>query len=120
MTGLPDVMDAESQHTELKKLLLKGKEQGFLMYTELNDHLPDDIYDTDQFEVVVNMINDMGIEVMDQPPDSDTLLRQAEPPDEAVVEAVFGRSGLAFGRWWIDTSCFQCCQWKDEDQGRAQ
>ncbi len=87
MTGLPDVMDAESQRTELKKLLLKGKEQGFLLYTELNDHLPDDIYDTDQFEVVVNMINDMGIEVMDQPPDSDTLLRQAEPPDEAVVEA---------------------------------
>jgi RNA polymerase primary sigma factor len=57
------------------------------MLTELNDHLPDGIYDTDQFEAVVDMINDMGIEVVDQPPDSYPLLRQAEPPDEADVEA---------------------------------
>ena len=80
------------------------------MYTELNDHLPEDIYDTNQFEVVVDMINDMGIEVVDQPPDPNTLLRQAEPPDEAVVEAAlatavepeFGRTRDPVGMYLQD------------------
>ncbi len=79
-------MDQEAKRSELKKLILKGKEQGFLTYREINDHLPEDMHDTDQIESVVNMINDMGIEVYDHPPDPDTLLLKTESPDEEVAE----------------------------------
>ncbi|MDH3690373.1 MAG: RNA polymerase sigma factor RpoD [Gammaproteobacteria bacterium] len=97
-------MDSESKRSELKKLILKGKEQGFLTYREINDHLPEDMHDTDQIEAVVNMINDMGIFVYDKAPDPDSLLLKAESPDdeevaeeaEAVlttaVESEFGRT----------------------------
>ena len=85
-------MDQETQRTQLKKLIIQGKEQGFLTYREINDHLPEDVHDTDQIEAVVNMINDMGIDVYDEAPDPDTLLLKTEapPPDddeEAVEEA---------------------------------
>ena len=66
-------MDPESKQSELKKLILKGKERGFLTYGEINDHLPEDMHDTDQIEVVVNMISDMSISVYDKPPDPDCL-----------------------------------------------
>ncbi len=80
-------MDQKAQQSELKRLILKGKEQGFLTYREINDHLPEDMHDTDQIETVVNMINDMGIEVYDNPPDPDSLiLKHANPDDEEVVE----------------------------------
>ena len=82
-------MDQESKQSELKKLILKGKEQGFLTYREINDHLPEDMHDTDQIEAVVNMINDMGIMVYDKPPDPDSLLLKEEStPDEEDTEAV--------------------------------
>ena len=82
-------MDQESKQSELKKLILKGKEQGFLTYREINDHLPEDMHDTDQIEAVVNMINDMGILVYDKPPDPDSLLLKEETtPDEEDTEAV--------------------------------
>ena len=58
-------VDTQSQQSELKRLIIKGKEQGFLTYREINDHLPEDMNDTDQIETVVNMINDLGIEVYD-------------------------------------------------------
>ena len=61
-------MDSSRKKTELKRLIVKGKEQGFLTYREINDHLPEDMNDTDQIESVVNMINDMGIEVFDSRP----------------------------------------------------
>ena len=85
-------MDQETQRSQLKKLIIQGKEQGFLTYREINDHLPDDVHDTDQIEAVVNMINDMGIQVYDEPPDPDTLLLKTEPTpaeddEEAVEEA---------------------------------
>jgi RNA polymerase primary sigma factor len=83
-------MDQETQRSQLKKLILQGKEQGFLTYREINDHLPEEVHDTDQIEAVVNMINDMGIDVYDEPPDPDTLLMKTEPAppedDEEVVE----------------------------------
>ena len=80
-------MDQKTQQSELKRLILKGKEQGFLTYREINDHLPEDMHDTDQIETVVNMINDMGIEVFDNPPDPDSLiLKHQNPEDEEVVE----------------------------------
>ena len=76
-------MDSSSKKTELKRLILKGKEQGFLTYREINDHLPEDMNDTDQIESVVNMINDMGIDVFDAVPDADTLLHKAASDKEA-------------------------------------
>jgi len=83
-------MDQETQRLQLKKLILQGKEQGFLTYRDINDHLPEDVHDADQIEIVINMINDMGIEVYDQAPDPDTLLLKtdpaAAPDDEEVVE----------------------------------
>ena len=94
-------MDQESKQSELKKLILKGKEQGFLTYRGINDHLPEDMHDTDQIEAVVNMINDMGISVYDKPPDPDSLLLKEEStPDEedtdavltTAVESEFGRT----------------------------
>jgi len=81
-------MDQETQRTQLKKLIIQGKEQGFLTYREINDHLPEDVHDTDQIEAVVNMINDMGIAVYDEPPDPDSLLLKTEtPPAEDEEEA---------------------------------
>jgi len=99
-------MDSTSKKTELKRLIIKGKEQGFLTYREINDHLPEDMNDTDQIESVVNMINDMGIEVFDSVPDADSLLLKAENDKEAddddddntdavlatAVESEFGRT----------------------------
>ncbi|MGE4635011.1 MAG: RNA polymerase sigma factor RpoD [Arenicellales bacterium] len=79
--------DSQSQQSELKRLIIKGKEQGFLTYREINDHLPEDMNDTDQIETVVNMINDLGIEVYDAAPDADSLLlKTANSDDEEVVE----------------------------------
>ncbi len=75
--------------SDLKKLVLKGKAQGFLTYAEINDHLPENMHDTDQIEVVVNMINDMGIEVVDKAPDTDNIeLKRDNPEDEEVTEEV--------------------------------
>ncbi len=87
-------MDQETQRSQLKKLIIQGKAQGFLTYREINDHLPEDVHDTDQIEAVVNMINDMGIAVYDEAPDPDTLLLKtteipppAEDEEEAAEEA---------------------------------
>jgi RNA polymerase primary sigma factor len=78
-------MDQEAQRSQLKKLIIQGKEKGFLTYGEINDHLPEDVHDTDQIEAVVNMINDMGIQVFDEPPDPETLLLKQQEPN-AVAE----------------------------------
>ena len=83
-------MDQEAQRSQLKKLIIQGKAQGFLTYREINDHLPEDVHDTDQIEAVVNMINDMGIAVYDEAPDPDTLLlktTETPPPAEDEEEA---------------------------------
>lgn len=56
------------------KLVQRGKEQGYLTYAEVNDHLPEDIVDSDQIEDIIQMINDMGIQVMEEAPDADDLL----------------------------------------------
>ena len=81
--------DTTKPQSDLKKLVLKGKAQGFLTYAEINDHLPENMHDTDQIEVVVNMINDMGIEVVDKAPDTDNIeLKRDNPEDEEVAEEV--------------------------------
>ena len=80
---------APKPQSDLKKLVLKGKAQGFLTYAEINDHLPENMHDTDQIEVVVNMINDMGIEVVDKAPDTDSMtLKRDNSEDQEVVEEV--------------------------------
>ncbi len=76
-----------SEQSAMKQMILKGKSQGFLTYAEINDHLPEDMHDTDQIEAVVKMINDMGIEVFDKAPDADEILLKTDnPEDEEVVE----------------------------------
>ncbi len=81
-------MEAEARRTQLKNLIILGKERGFLTYAEINDHLPDEVLDADQIEGVISMINDMGIQVYDEAPDAETLLMQDATPavaDEDVV-----------------------------------
>ncbi len=80
------VMDQEAQRLQLKKLIIRGKEQGYLTYREINDHLPEDVHDTDQIEAVVSMINDMGIEVYDKAPDADTLMMKSESAAQSADE----------------------------------
>ncbi|MBU2822671.1 RNA polymerase sigma factor RpoD, partial [Acidithiobacillus ferrooxidans] len=72
------VVDNESQRSELKRLIARGKEQGYLTYREINDHLPEEVFDPEQMENVISMINDMGIEVFEEAPDDDTLLMDGE------------------------------------------
>jgi len=62
------------QQSRLKALIAKGKEQGYLTYAEVNDHLPQDISEPDQVEDIIQMINDMGIQVFEQAPDADELI----------------------------------------------
>ena len=81
-------VEAEARRTQLKNLIILGKERGFLTYAEINDHLPDEVLDADQIEGVISMINDMGIQVYDEAPDAETLLMQDATPavaDEDVV-----------------------------------
>ncbi|OUS13773.1 RNA polymerase sigma factor RpoD [Gammaproteobacteria bacterium 53_120_T64] len=66
--------DVSQQQSRIKELIAKGREQGYLTYAEVNDHLPEDISDPDQVEDIIQMINDMGINVFENAPDADTLL----------------------------------------------
>ncbi|MBP78221.1 MAG: RNA polymerase sigma factor RpoD [Deltaproteobacteria bacterium] len=63
-----------TQQSNLKILIAKGKEQGYLTYSEVNDHLPESISDPDQVEDIIQMINDMGIKVFETAPDSDAMI----------------------------------------------
>ncbi len=63
-----------TQQSRIKELIARGKEQGYLTYAEVNDHLPDDISDPDQIEEIIQMINDMGIKVYETAPDAEELL----------------------------------------------
>ncbi|HOX70571.1 RNA polymerase sigma factor RpoD [Dokdonella sp.] len=81
----------EQKTTDIKMLITKGKEQGYLTYAEVNDHLPDDIVDPEQIEDIIGMINDMGIEVHEVAPDTETLRAQSagsSDDDTATEEAV--------------------------------
>jgi len=81
----------QEQQSEIKTLIIKGKEQGYLTYAEVNDHLPDDIVDPEQIEDIIGMINDMGIEVHEVAPDTETLMPEtpvAADDDTATEEAV--------------------------------
>ena len=105
MTEKKAVTKHSKQAHQLKELIARGKEQGYLTYTEVNDHLPNDIVDPAQIEGIVNMINDMGISVYEKAPDADSLLltdNEVSNDDEdaaaeaqaalASVDAEFGRT----------------------------
>ncbi|WP_100656174.1 RNA polymerase sigma factor RpoD [Alteromonas flava] len=77
----------QNKQSQIKLLIAKGKEQGYLTFAEVNDHLPQDIIDSDQIEDIIRMINDMGIQVSESAPDSDELLMQETTADEEVAEA---------------------------------
>ena len=80
----------EKQESGIKDLIAKGREQGYLTYAEVNDHLPEDIADPEQVEDIIQMINDMGITVFEVAPDAETLLMMSgdNTPDEiAAAEA---------------------------------
>ncbi len=78
---------AQSKQSQIKLLIAKGKEQGYLTFAEVNDHLPQDIVDSDQIEDIIRMINDMGIQVSESAPDADELLMQEANADEDAAEA---------------------------------
>src|SRR5690606_37326653 len=80
----------DERQSQLKLLIAKGKEQGYLTYGEVNDHLPSDIVDPEQIEDIVNMINDMGITVYEKAPDAESLLLSdsaVSTDDDAAEEA---------------------------------
>ncbi|MCB1855276.1 MAG: sigma-70 family RNA polymerase sigma factor, partial [Halieaceae bacterium] len=82
--------DVVKQQSRLKDLIAKGKDQGYLTYSEVNDHLPEDISDPDQVEDIIQMINDMGIQVFEVAPDADELLMtegDSSADDIAAAEA---------------------------------
>src|SRR5436190_20816435 len=98
--------DAETRRTRLKNLIKLGKDRGFLTYSEINDHLPDDLVDAEQIEAIISTFGDMGIQVYDQEPDQEQLLIAAEgtpvaQPDEDVeeqAEAALSTVDYEFGR----------------------
>jgi len=77
----------QTRQSQLKLLIAKGKEQGYLTFAEVNDHLPQDIVDSDQIEDIVRMINDMGIKVFENAPDADELMMSEDSADEDAAEA---------------------------------
>jgi RNA polymerase primary sigma factor len=77
----------EDRQSQLKLLIARGKEQGYLTYAQVNDHLPSEIVDPEQIEDIVNTINDMGIPVYEKAPDTESLL-SAEPSAPADEEAI--------------------------------
>jgi len=77
----------QAPQSRLKELITKGKEQGYLTFAQVNDHLPQEIIDSDQVEDIVRMINDMGIQVFENAPDADTLMMNEENTDEDAAEA---------------------------------
>ncbi|WP_028864338.1 RNA polymerase sigma factor RpoD [Psychromonas aquimarina] len=81
---------AQTPQSQLKELIIKGKEKGFLTYAEVNDHLPQDIVESEQVEDIVQMIGDMGIRVVETAPDADEMMLggdDSDTPDEDAVEA---------------------------------
>ncbi len=78
-------MDQNPQ-SQLKLLIAQGKEQGYLTYAEVNDSLPEELIDADQIEDIIQMINDMGIQVLETAPDADDLMLNENITDEDVVE----------------------------------
>jgi len=97
-------MKEQNQQSQLKMLISKGKEQGYLTYAEVNDHLPEGIVDPEQIEDIIGMIKDMGIMVQEHAPDADSLLisdKAVTADDEVAAEEAAAALALVdseFGR----------------------
>ena len=98
------VINGQRRSQQLKDLIARGKEQGYLTYAEVNDHLPNDIVDPEQIEDIVNMINDMGISVHEKAPDAESILLDSDSAvstDDDVAEeaeAALTSINAEFGR----------------------
>jgi len=96
--------NADERRSRLKTLIVLGKERGYLTYAEINDHLPDDVQNSEQIDGIIGMINDMGIQVYEEAPDAEVLLMSDAPPavtdEDAVEEAeqVLATVDSDFGR----------------------
>ncbi len=92
----------QSPQSDIKSLIAKGKEKGFLTYAEVNDHLPDGIVDPEQIEDIISVINDMGITVYENTPDAEVieLTKENITDDDAAEEAAATLTTLdsEFGR----------------------
>ncbi len=86
---------AAHEQSRIKDLIAKGREQGFLTYAEVNDHLPEDISDPDQVEDIIQMINDMGIGVFETAPDADSLLISGGDTSADEIAAAEAAAALA-------------------------
>ncbi|MBA2237482.1 MAG: RNA polymerase sigma factor RpoD, partial [Lysobacter sp.] len=93
-------IERQAQQSDIKQLISKGLEQGYLTYAEVNDHLPNDIVDPEQIEDIISMINGMGIQVHEMAPDADTLslgdssASGREIDESAAEEAAAALTGL--------------------------
>ena len=87
----------QQQQSRIKELITRGKEQGYLTYAEVNDHLPEDISDPDQVEDIIQMINDMGIRVYESAPDAEALLMTDGENSADEIAAAEAAAALAAG-----------------------
>jgi len=76
-------MNQEQQHNQLEELIAKGKMQGYLTYAEINDHLPDDIVDPEQMDDIIGLIEDIGIDVYEETPNTDLIAQPTAIPEDA-------------------------------------
>ena len=91
LSGQTTPQEAENRRMQLKALIIMGKERGYLTHSEINDHLPDEVSESEQVEGIIGIINDMGIMVYDEAPDAEALLMSDAPApvtdEEAAEEA---------------------------------
>ena len=78
--------ELKQQQSRLKDLISRGREQGYLTYSEVNDHLPNDISDPEQIDDIIGTINDMGITVYETAPERDDLMQEGDSTDELAAE----------------------------------
>ncbi|MBY6190071.1 RNA polymerase sigma factor RpoD [Microbulbifer agarilyticus] len=92
---MTDKTQQQKTTSRIRELIARGKEQGYLTYAEVNDHLPEDISDPDQVEDIIGMINDMGIKVFEQAPDAEELLMAEGDSSADEIAAAEAAAALA-------------------------
>jgi RNA polymerase primary sigma factor len=107
--------DILKRRQRLKALIKLGKTRGYLTHGEISDHLPDKLVDAETLEVVINMLNDMGVAVYEQAPDAETLLLNntgatvaTEEEAEEEAEAALSTVDSEFGRTTDPVRMYSC------------
>jgi RNA polymerase primary sigma factor len=92
--------DEDIENNGLRELIEKGREQGFITYADINDFLPDDVSDPDQLDEVIQMVNDLGLQVLENAPEegSDFLAAANQPAQPAITENEMGTIESEVGR----------------------